>query len=406
MLASLNMETEYSNAMLRTPEEETDCFDFEAIQLLASFEDEGIDDAGAWQQQKQQHMTNHPSLPVMMINPDVYPADISTSHSINSIKTSCTPLEERTYWDCKPWAMMNIESDESVPCTPYTPYTPYTAAYSSVFTALPPHLSSENIYPNLETHGSQLMDRKHSKGMKRVRMEREQRVSLRVSDIDEDEARRCQIPTPVEEDAEPVTLSRVVTHTRRRKDDGWIDDHSPVSILEDLQSNDVIWNKLKDMKKKGIYKCGHCSDIFATLLQLAGHMDENRIKRRFRCPFNDCPWSIMGLPRRAEVRRHCAAQHDCIVDTETLENMLLSSPSQSPHSDTLQFAQAGKFQCPSPICPKVFKRRDACLRHEKLVHQNPESRFNRRVERLRVKYRIDDCEELRKLLAQQPTRRS
>lgn len=156
-------------------------------------------------------------------------------------------------------------------------------------------------------------------------------------------------------------------------------DESAKPIAEQLMANKGIWNKISQKKKKGIYKCTHCSEMFKELIDLAKHIDENKIARQHKCPFEDCPWSIIGLPRRAEVRRHCAAQHAYVITypddkTECHEGYISSE----------------KFKCQYDFCDRLFKRKDSQQRHEKLVHLNPTSRFNTRIDKLKTHYKTDD----------------
>lgn len=160
-------------------------------------------------------------------------------------------------------------------------------------------------------------------------------------------------------------------------------------LVKALQADTVLWTKVKCTKKKGIYKCSHCPGIFASLLDLAKHLDEFKIVRPYRCPFSDCPWSVLGLPRRAEVRRHCAAQHSHVIP-----NGDDGYPGTGKYTPTT----ADQFDCTSPFCDKKFKRKDACKRHYKLVHSNPDSRFNKMVERIKKKYRTEETVALKELI--------
>jgi hypothetical protein len=349
----------------------------------------------------------------IILNSHVHPSDITTHDDFTEIKTSITPLKERVYWDEKPWNPMEFESDASSSYTSYTTYTTYTTPYTPHFT----HQQSpiqQSIYPKLETERGEppMVFRTDTENFA-IDVDRLRRIVSRVTDLDADDT-NVDLAPPVD-DMLSLLENTVITSAherekrprrRKRAKQEPVVEESPISVVEALQSNEAVWNVIKEIKKKGIYKCGHCDAIFSSMLQLGEHIDEYKIKRRYKCPFSDCPWSILGLPRRAEVRRHCAAQHACIIDTETLENMSPNSPSQLPTGELLQFTEAEKFQCSSPLCKKWFKRRDACLRHKKLVHQNPESRFNKRVDGLRDKFNTDDVEELTRLLAITQPKRS
>jgi len=157
-------------------------------------------------------------------------------------------------------------------------------------------------------------------------------------------------------------------------------DESAKPIAQQLQEDKKIWNKICETKKKGIYKCTHCSGIFKGFIDLARHIDENKIARQHKCPFKDCPWSIIGLPRRAEVRRHCAAQHSFII----------TYPDDKDTGVKEGYVTTDKFKCEYEFCDRCFKRKDSQQRHEKLVHLNPDSRFNKRIQKLKAYYKTDD----------------
>jgi uncharacterized C2H2 Zn-finger protein len=142
-----------------------------------------------------------------------------------------------------------------------------------------------------------------------------------------------------------------------------------VSVYDQIVNDTVMSQKISQIRKKGIYKCAHCSQVFPDLIQLALHLDEFKVVRPHKCPFADCPWSILGLPRKAEVRRHCTAQHEFQLNQTGEEN-----------------SQGGEyFVCDHDKCSRVFKRKDSYRRHERLVHLTSTSRFNRRMEKLKNK---------------------
>lgn len=138
-----------------------------------------------------------------------------------------------------------------------------------------------------------------------------------------------------------------------------------IPILQQISNNPVILDKIQSIKKKGIYKCAHCTEFFPDLLKLAQHLDEFKVSRPFKCPFNDCPWSLLGLPRKAEVRRHCLAQHEF----------------QIYKSDGKSSPKVKLFQCTHSDCLRTFKRKDSFRRHERMVHLTLTSRFNKRIEK-------------------------
>lgn len=93
--------------------------------------------------------------------------------------------------------------------------------------------------------------------------------------------------------------------------------------------------------KKGVYTCSHCSKRFPSILSFAKHLDQNNVKRPYRCNDQDCPWYYVGFIKAPEWKRHVSCQHD-------LRNQYL---------------------CPSLNCSKTFARKDSLRRHMHLVHE-------------------------------------
>lgn len=101
--------------------------------------------------------------------------------------------------------------------------------------------------------------------------------------------------------------------------------------------------------KKGKYYCTHCDIKFCTVLELCRHMDSVNVTRQFHCNHEDCPWYVCGFPSTSEWFRHTKSQHRRPEDV---------------------------IEC--CICQKPFARRDSLKRHNQLVHENPDSRYNRK----------------------------
>ncbi|KAH3674251.1 hypothetical protein WICPIJ_009632 [Wickerhamomyces pijperi] len=173
-----------------------------------------------------------------------------------------------------------------------------------------------------------------------------------------------------------------------------------VPLTQQLKEHPLIWEKVVNNKKKGIYPCTHCRDSFSTLYDLAHHMDEFDIHRTQKCPFQDCPWFIIGLTRKAEVKRHCAAQHNYVVVFSEDRNEATDQMGNYPMITGMQgtMLQAAKFPCHYDFCDREFKRKDAFQRHEKLVHSNPDSRFNKRIAALKLKYETEDHDQIMEIL--------
>ncbi|CDK26649.1 unnamed protein product [Kuraishia capsulata CBS 1993] len=194
------------------------------------------------------------------------------------------------------------------------------------------------------------------------------------------------------------------------------------SNLYKLRSSNK-WLKILQKSKKGMYRCTHCSNSFHNLETFAIHLDQYKVERRHKCPIDDCIFSVIGLSRRAELKRHCLTQHyknledfpdsDILDASPTSSSMVLSSSSRFPttlrnfstsstgstNSNTsigsmnssvssissvssASASSAGvnkQFQCKRERCGKSFCRSDSLKRHIKLVHLNENSRFNKKL---------------------------
>lgn len=124
--------------------------------------------------------------------------------------------------------------------------------------------------------------------------------------------------------------------------------------IELMTKNSCRVSKAKS-GKKGKYFCSHCPSSFRTIMDLAQHMDESLVMRPFHCPEEDCPWHICGFPTASEWCRHTRSQHGSV--------------------DALG--------CQS--CQKTFTRKDSLKRHVMLVHDNQESRWNRKMRKMKMK---------------------
>ncbi|CEP63979.1 Rme1p LALA0_S09e06898g [Lachancea lanzarotensis] len=142
------------------------------------------------------------------------------------------------------------------------------------------------------------------------------------------------------------------------------------SVYEQLINDKPLMEALSKRVKRGYYRCAHCPKMFSSLLDYAKHIDEFQIQRDYKCPFVLCPWKILGLPRRPELRRHCAIQHKMEIPPE-LKSSLKLGESDFPI-----------MECPSPYCDKTFFRRDSYARHVAMVHDKVDSRFNKRLNKI------------------------
>ncbi|SCU80315.1 LAME_0B02542g1_1 [Lachancea meyersii CBS 8951] len=142
------------------------------------------------------------------------------------------------------------------------------------------------------------------------------------------------------------------------------------SVYEQLINDKPLMEALSKRVKRGYYRCAHCPKMFSSVLDYAKHIDEFEIQRDYKCPFVLCPWKILGLPRRPELRRHCAIQHKMEIPMELKASLKLGE-SDFPI-----------MECPSPYCDKSFFRRDSYARHVAMVHEKADSRFNRRLNKV------------------------
>lgn len=139
------------------------------------------------------------------------------------------------------------------------------------------------------------------------------------------------------------------------------------SVYQQLIDDKPLMEALSKRVKRGYYRCAHCPKMFSNVLEYAKHIDEFEIQRDYKCPFVLCPWKILGLPRRPELRRHCAIQHKMEIPKE-LKSTLKLGETDFPI-----------MECTSPYCDKKFYRRDSYARHVAMVHDKADSRFNKRL---------------------------
>ncbi|AQZ09527.1 RME1 (YGR044C) [Zygosaccharomyces parabailii] len=147
-----------------------------------------------------------------------------------------------------------------------------------------------------------------------------------------------------------------------------------LSLLEQLHLDQPLMEVIANKHKRGYYRCTHCPETFSNIFEYASHMDEFGIKREFKCPFALCPWKVLGLPRRPDLRRHCAIQHKDHLPADLKEMLNLRDETYPT------------LQCPHQYCDKVFHRKDAYNRHISIVHEKMGSRFNKRMFQI-----LSDC---------------
>lgn len=149
-----------------------------------------------------------------------------------------------------------------------------------------------------------------------------------------------------------------------------INDGNSHSIVRQLLEDPYLADIIDKPQKRGLYRCAHCPSTFSTIFEYASHLDEYRVERKYKCPFKRCAWRILGLPRRSDLRRHCAIQHKYELYKELKRDLNLSEDAYP------------SLICPVLFCQKEFYRRDAFKRHLSIVHQNENSRFNKRLKKI------------------------
>ncbi|ODV84747.1 hypothetical protein CANARDRAFT_28889 [[Candida] arabinofermentans NRRL YB-2248] len=201
----------------------------------------------------------------------------------------------------------------------------------------------------------------------------------------------------------PVTLGPSLLHKHPTHEGNSSNTAATIGARsQETTTNDyALWDILKSRKHKGgSYQCSHCTDIFTTAEDFIFHLDKFKLVRSHNCPVKNCPYRIIGLPRRPELVRHCLSQH-----SETLENLIRKEqglPIEAPNlqnghpydqrdesivvygghsmeSDNKSSKREHLNKCFRDGCGKKFKRKDSLQRHERLVHENKNSRFNQRL---------------------------
>ncbi|CAI2002574.1 hypothetical protein SEUBUCD646_0G03060 [Saccharomyces eubayanus] len=147
--------------------------------------------------------------------------------------------------------------------------------------------------------------------------------------------------------------------------------YSQLSHVAQLYNDPRVSGTLSQKQtKRGSYRCSHCSDNFPTILMFAAHLDKFNLRRPYTCPIKQCPWKILGFLQATGLRRHCASQHRGELDVEMEKSL------------NLRVEKYPGLSCPFSICQKTFKRKDAYKRHVAMVHNNADSRFNKRLKKI------------------------
>lgn len=127
----------------------------------------------------------------------------------------------------------------------------------------------------------------------------------------------------------------------------------------------------QSLQTKKPIACSHCDYTAPNILELAKHFDKFRINAGHKCPFETCPFNFIGFTRKAELRRHCISSH-------FERGKLNESTNQSVKTVLSNLVYSCKF----PNCGKNFYRKDSLQRHLKLVHENENSKFNKKLKKM------------------------
>lgn len=119
--------------------------------------------------------------------------------------------------------------------------------------------------------------------------------------------------------------------------------------------------------------CSHCNDDFKSLLLLAEHFDKHKLTTAHKCPFDSCPFNLIGFSRKADLRRHCLTNH--------FEKGKLT---QSINQNVKLVLNNLIYSCKMDNCGKNFYRKDSLQRHLKLVHENENSKFNKKMKKIQL----------------------
>lgn len=126
--------------------------------------------------------------------------------------------------------------------------------------------------------------------------------------------------------------------------------------------------------------CTHCNQRFDSILQLGHHFDKYKVVTPHKCPFDSCPYFLIGFSRKAELRRHCLTKH--------FEKGKLT---QSINQNIKQVLNNLIYSCKIDNCGKNFYRKDSLQRHLKLVHANENSKFNKKMKKNQLQKPAVSC---------------
>lgn len=142
---------------------------------------------------------------------------------------------------------------------------------------------------------------------------------------------------------EPMSKPKLV-HKRKR----------PASILE------VLENEYHEqiIEEEHII-CHHCQKGFMSIQSLAQHYEQFKVFKalKFKCPIYNCPFNIIGLNKKNNLRRHVISKH-----YNRQQKAILS---EDPYEEKM--IRSLVYFC---NCQRVFYRRDSLKRHQRSFHKS------------------------------------
>lgn len=196
-------------------------------------------------------------------------------------------------------------------------------------------------------------------------------------------ASRCDMDVNCHTNSDELPLSNInlamgptvdsTTDYQSMKDNlsaGCSNDTNGKSLVKQLLEDPYLSDIIQKPQKRGLYRCAHCPSTFNNIFEYASHLDEYEVERKHKCPFKNCAWRILGLPRRSDLRRHCAIQHKYELYGQLKKDLNLTEDAYPV------------LRCPVMFCQKEFYRKDAYKRHIAIVNENTSSRFNKRLKRI------------------------
>lgn len=141
------------------------------------------------------------------------------------------------------------------------------------------------------------------------------------------------------------------------------------SVLGHFSSSSIALIKVPALEGAACQHCSHQYSDYHDMLSHQGKHGQVLVPlRAHRCPVPECPMSVLGFEKRANLRHHVVADH--------------FSKGYIRHDDGGAARRVQSqlhltiYICDQDKCGKAFYRRDSLTRHVRLVHSNARSLFN------------------------------